>query len=148
MKVAPSYISKSKLLKKIEKRAEERAQRIIIGENIDVLDKAIIESQKDNLARFADKNRCSIRFVKDADHGGNTVMKVYEDKHVLYRPYNPLDEFGTSSRLAIPYVENMYRGSAEIPSSRVLTTDKIFASQIKESARNVLNSKRGFDKKV
>ena len=144
MKVAPSYISKTKLMKKIEQRTAERAKRIVINKNIDTMDKSIIESQKDNLARFADRNQCTISFVPKKDVGG-TEMKVYKDKHMLYRQPDMFGEINFN-KPPIIYVEHIYKGSSDIPSSRVLTTDRNFANQIKENVKNVLNKE--FNKKV
>ncbi|MCR5266647.1 MAG: hypothetical protein K6E29_08675 [Cyanobacteria bacterium RUI128] len=146
MKVAPSYVSRSRLLKKIEQRAAERAERIHINENVDIMDKAIIEAQSDNLARYASRHNCSMRFVPDKNN--NTVMKVYEDKNVLYRPFNPLCDTGFSDHLVYPYVENIYKGQASLPSSHVLTTDRMFAQKVKEAVNGVLNANKGLDRKV
>ena len=145
MKVAPSYISKAKLLKKIEQRAAERAERINVNKNIDIMDKAIIESQKDNLARFAVRNNCSISFVPKKDVGG-TEMRVYENRHLLYRQPDIMGDVSNINSVPITYVERVYKGSADIPSTNVLTTDRMFANQIKENVKNVLNN--NLNKKV
>ena len=147
MEVAPSYVSKTKLLKKIERRAAERAKRIQIDKNVDTLDKTLLGFQTDGLARFADRHQCTLRFVPDTK-GSGTVVKVYKDKHVLYRQPDIMGDFNNMNCPPITYVEHMYKGSAEIPDNRIRTTDKMYAKSLRQIINDILNPKNCLDKRV
>jgi hypothetical protein len=135
MKVAPSYISKETLLKKIEKRNLKRiAEYTGISSAFKPEEVEFIKNNIDPIARIAEKNNCYLEFVPGADVLNKTAhMNVYKKGYQMIKP-----EFGDSF-ISIP--TNTHTGVVDLPQN--ITDKESFLKTIKSGIQHILeNSKR------
>lgn len=129
MKVAPSYISKERLLKKIAKRNNERiAEHTLVSGAYKPEEAQMIKENLDPIARYAERHRIDLDFEPNIDKAGTTKMNVYKRNLKFNDYYDGSDP--------IPYLSKDFAGTAIIPNQ--METKGDFLKTIRENAAKIL----------
>jgi hypothetical protein len=138
MKIAHSFISKEKLMKKIARRNQARiADYTTVSTAFKPEDLKIINDNLDSIARYAERKNLKIDFEPSSENMRAPKMSVYKQGSQLVNTFD-----GTSSdasdMLLIPTEHLM--GSAKLPAG--MTDNKEFVDAVKSNAAKFLYNQK------
>ena len=103
MKVAPSYVSKERLIKKAAKRSQDRiAEHITMSSAFKPENSKLINENLDPIARYANRHNLNIEFEPSVDNLGSAKMNVYKREVEWFDPHDGSEGF--------PYLTQKYVG--------------------------------------
>ena len=134
MKLAPSYISKERLLSKIADRNEKRiAEHITVSSAFRPEDSKIIKDNLDSIARFAERKSLNLGFEPSSENLSTAKMNVYKQSSKLVNTYDGFSP-DTSNIMLLPSTD--YVGSAKLPDG--INSKEKLMDAIRKSAAEVL----------
>ena len=133
MKIAPAYISKKTLLKKLNKRnAQTIEEHIKVSQDINPSDAGFIDENKDRLARFAKRNRVLLYFKRGDDLFNNGTLMEVGKSHCFWHAYG--GDFSND----LMKVDYLKKGEQVIYPDSVSPRKTV--SEIKDVVRSILNA--------
>ena len=134
MKVAPSYVSKEKLMKKIAKRTERRiAEYTTVSSAFQPNEEKLVKSTLDSASRYAYRKNLNLNFMPNLSNYKKDGTKVNVYQRVV-RQTHPFD--GSEP---IIYGDQEFRGSAVIPQS--VDNAKDFMKSLRAQVKEILTRK-------
>jgi len=130
MKIAPSYISREKLVEKAAKRARRTIEdHTKISTAFQPEKSKIIEENIDSVARYAKRHNIEIEFEPHRGAPGSVKMSVYERNIKYVEPFdNSMDPF--------PYLSTDFAGVAFLPEN--MTDKKEFMDTVRKESAKIL----------
>lgn len=131
MKIAPSFISREKLIKKAAKRASERiAEHTTVSSAFQDKEADFIKSNLDSAARYASRHHVNLEFMPNLNNYRKDGTKV----NVYRRVIRQTQTFDGSD--PIIYGDQEFRGSAII--GQEINTKKDFMKNLREQVKQIL----------
>lgn len=131
MKIAPSYISKEKLIKKAAKRANERiAEHTTVSSAFQDKEADFIKSNLDSAARYANKHRLNLEFMPNLNNYKKDGTKV----NIYSRVIRQTESFDGSE--PIIYGDQEFRGSVIL--GQELNTKKDFMKSLRDQVKEII----------
>ena len=129
MKIAPSYISKERLLKKIAKRSKERiAEHTVVSSAFKPENSKMIQENLDPIARYAERHKIDIEFEPNIEEAGTTKMNIFKRTVKFMDMHDGSDPF--------IYMDQDFAGSAILPSK--MDNKNEFLKTIRTNAAKIL----------
>lgn len=134
MKVAPSYFSREKLLKKVAKRNAERiAEHTTVSSAFKHEDEKLIQESRDSAARYAQRHHLNLEFMPNLTNykKDGTKVRVYQRVVRQTTPYDGSDP--------IIYGDQEFLGSTVIP--QAVNNVKDFMKSLRDQVKDIITKK-------
>lgn len=129
MKVAPSYVSKDRLIKKAANRSKERiAEHITMSSAFKPENAKLINENLDPIARYANRHNINVQFEPSVENLGSAKMNVYKREVEWYDPHDGSEGF--------PYFVQRYAGEGILDKS--LDNKKDLLKSFRDEAARIL----------